>query len=86
MPELVFLLYRGKPKRFRMPRPIVHWAIGLKRRLLPPTGKQTAKLSWAASTGSAISGYCIWRGRASGAENAYAYVHGRSSTLICRHR
>ena len=48
--------------------------------IAPIDGNTGVKLSWAASTGPAITGYCIWRGTASGAENAYKYVPGVSST------
>lgn len=46
----------------------------------PTIGKQTANLTWTASSGNGIAGYCVWRGRASGAEDAYIFVPGARST------
>jgi hypothetical protein len=41
---------------------------------------RTAKLSWKASTGSDIAGYCVWRGTVPGAEDVYFYLPGANST------
>ena len=46
----------------------------------PVAGEQTVNLSWNASRGSGIVGYCIWRGRSLGGEDAYSYVPGAAST------
>jgi hypothetical protein len=46
----------------------------------PIAGKQAVNLSWNASRGTGIVGYCIWRGTSLGGENAYSYVPGATST------
>jgi len=46
----------------------------------PSGSNRTAKLTWTASTGSDIAGYCVWRGSAPGSEDVYFYVPGASST------
>jgi hypothetical protein len=48
--------------------------------IAPVAGKQTVNLTWTASSGSGIAGYCVWRGGSPGAENVYSYVPGASST------
>jgi hypothetical protein len=48
--------------------------------IAPVAGKQTVNLTWNASRGSGIVGYCIWRGRSPGGEDAYSYVPGATST------
>jgi hypothetical protein len=81
MPELYFYFIEANLKGSGCPAPS-STGPSAEVAVAPTNGKQTAKLSWAASTGSAISGYCIWRGRASGAESTYAYVPGPSSTAF----
>jgi pectate lyase-like protein len=47
----------------------------------PTKGYQTAELTWTASTGTGIAGYCIWRGtKYPLGENVYFYVPGSNST------
>ena len=48
----------------------------------PTAGEHTIKLNWTASSGSVIAGYCVWRGKSSGAEDSYIYVPGESSTTF----
>ena len=48
----------------------------------PTPSNQAVTLTWTPSNGSGIAGYCVWRGRASGAEDAYVYVPGAASSLF----
>ena len=48
----------------------------------PQAGSQTVNLTWIAASGSSIAGYCVWRGRSSGAEDAYTFVPGPNSTSL----
>jgi hypothetical protein len=47
----------------------------------PTDSNRTAILTWAASTGSDIAGYCVWRGTTPGAEDTYVYVPGSETTF-----
>jgi hypothetical protein len=44
----------------------------------PTNGEQTVRLTWEASVGLNVAGYCVWRGTKSQQENAYHFVVGTS--------
>ena len=44
----------------------------------PINREQTVRLTWEASVGLNVAGYCVWRGTKSQQENAYHFVQGTS--------